>query len=406
MRYLIKTFGCRTNQAESFEIERALQAGGIMPAILGEPEVVIVNSCAVTGKAFKEVRQCLRAYRRQFPKAKLVLAGCAAEFARLTGEKAEADWQVGNGEKAGLAARIKKEFSGGGGQVGSEFLGNFTGTRALVKIQDGCDQFCAYCIVPYLRRRFTSRPVAAVLKEINWLVENRGTREVTLTGINLEKYEPGLAQLVVAVLAKTRVERVRFGSINVGAFSPELIKLYREEYRRGGTKTRLARHFHIPLQSGSARVLKLMNRPYTLEEYRRLVQRLKKEVPGVAITTDVIVGFSGETAADFEQSLALVKELEFLKVHVFRYSPRKGTLAWQMVKAGQWETVETEEAKRRAAKLWQVAVEVRKKVTVQLEKEKLWVIPEREVAPGVGEGYTDNWLRQKVKLENGWGTGK
>lgn len=402
MKYLIQTFGCRTNQAESFELEKQLHEAGFRLALGNEePDVVILNSCAVTLKAVKEVRQSLSGWRRQYSKAKLVLMGCVVNFGRLTERFLTADLVIANEEK-GRAVELIISQLGSQGRVSfaddDRFGSNFSDLRGLVKIQDGCNNFCAYCIVPYLRRSICSVSIEDVVEKTLWLIRNRQAREVNLTGINLELYRPGLVQLLETLLKKTRIERIRFGSINVGAFSDDFFGLYAREYRFRKEKTRLARHFHIPLQSGSDRILRRMNRPYSVSQYLALVEKIRAAIPGVTITTDVIVGFPGETDDDFQATLEVIEKAGFLKVHLFRYSNRPGTLASRMLTERKWQRVSGEEKRMRAKEAAKIAAEVSQRRIELVAKEKYLVIPEAEIEPGVWIGYTDNFLRRKVKI--------
>ena len=402
MKYLIKTFGCRVNQAESFAFEQEFQEVGIRPTSNGEvAEVVVVNGCAVTHKAMKEVRQTLRAVRRDYPRAVLVLAGCPVNFQSLTEIKLPpVDLVVANGDKTKLVEKVLKcldrkadlplDWSE------TTFQANFSGPRALVKIQDGCNQFCTYCLVPYLRRQLISKKPFQVVEEIKELMVKRGTREAVLAGINLDRYQYNLTDLLVKILRETEIERICFGSINVGAFDDRLIPLYVQEFKKNGARTRLARHFHLPLQSGSTRILRRMGRPYKAKEYLDLVLRLKKEIPGVSVTTDLIIGFPGETEADFEASLAAIKKAGFLKVHLFRFSPREGTQAWDRIEEGRWKKVSDHLIKKRFRKARQVAERVGAKERKKLAEFPSWVLWEGEIKPGILTGYTDYFLKKEM----------
>jgi threonylcarbamoyladenosine tRNA methylthiotransferase MtaB len=398
--YFIKTFGCRTNQAESLGIEKNLQAIGFLPVSKdGKPDLVVVNSCVVTKKAEKEVRQLVRSLRRRHPKSFLVVVGCGVNFWRLRREKlAGADLLLSNRQKGRLAKIVSKKLGSrfvDGEKQPVGFLSSFGSIRTLVRIQGGCDQFCSYCLVPHLRKRLYSKLPEEVVAEVNEWV-SWGAKEVVLTGINLEKYEFNLTALLRKLLTKTKILRIRFGSINVGAISDELLDLYQKEHQEKDVKTRLCRHFHIPLQSGSGRILKKMGRKYTPSEYAQLGAKIKRMIPGASITTDLIVGFPGETEKDFLASVRMIKKVGFLKVHVFRFSPRFGTLSWRMIEGGRWQGVDPRVVRARAKEARRVAGVVRKRELARLGEEKLVVLFDGK-KKRVYEGYSDNFIRFKKK---------
>lgn len=401
MRYLVKTFGCRVNQAETIQIEKDLQDQGFLPVLKNQkPDLAIINSCVVTQKAEKEVQQMARSLRRRYPRIFLVVAGCGPAYWKLAKKDFRtADFLINNRQKGKIGRLLKKKlavFSQPG--IEKEFLSRFTSVRALVKIQDGCNQFCPYCIVPYLRREPWSKPIREVLAEINQWLE-RGVREIVFTGINLKLYQYGLDRLLKEVLEKTEIARIRFGSISLEALSDKLIDLYKKEYQKSGAKTRLCRHFHIPIQSGSSPILNKMGRKYTPGDFQNLLAKIRRKIPGAVITTDLIVGFPEESQKDFEKSLRAIEKLAFLKVHLFRFSPRTGTLAAEKIKSGQWQPVNPRIIKRRAKKAAEIAQKIRKKELAKLKDLKLAVLFEKQAGPGVYEGYTDNFIRVRKKSD-------
>jgi threonylcarbamoyladenosine tRNA methylthiotransferase MtaB len=335
------TLGCRLNQVDSQEIQAALEARGYQTVGPHEPaDVVVVNTCTVTARAELSDRQAIHRAVRRTPRSRVVVTGCWAQtdpdaVARLDG----VDLVVGNADKARLpellhrllddAATVRpwREVSDIRHQqsLPPAPLGRVSRARAFVKIQEGCQHRCAFCIVPLARGPSRSREPEAVLDQVRLLVE-AGHLEVVLTGIDLGHYGADLSpRTTLAALLRTMVALpglrwVRLSSVLPAYFTPELIEVVTGSER-------IAPHLHIPLQSGSDRVLRRMRRPYTVAIYRRLVERLAGAIPGLGLGSDLIAGFPGETDADFTQTIHLVGELPFTYLHVFPYSDRGGTEA-------------------------------------------------------------------------------
>jgi threonylcarbamoyladenosine tRNA methylthiotransferase MtaB len=319
-RVAVLTLGCKLNQADSEAIARELVARGC--EVVDRPSVAdayIINTCSVTHVADRKSRHLVRLARRLGgPNATIALTGCypetaGAEIARQTG----ADLVLGNRDKPALVASILGRPSEGAGAPARPLR-----TRAFVKAQEGCNDVCAFCIVPRTRGREVSVPVDRVVAEVARR-EAAGVQEVVITGTQLGAYGRDIgatpASLVRAVLAETSVPRIRFSSLQPQDISPELVALWEDP--------RLCRHFHLALQSGCDATLARMRRRYDTKRFREAVALLRTMVPGVAITTDVIVGFPGETPSEFEASLAFCEEMEFAGMHVFPYSRRQGTTA-------------------------------------------------------------------------------
>ncbi len=338
------TLGCRLNQVESQELGALLESRGFRVAGAGEPaHVYVVNTCTVTGKADFSDRQAIRQITRKNPAALLVVTGCYAQtnaeaVARIPG----VDLVLGNGDKYRLPELLadlvnrprlenpKPEIRLGDIAAPRDMPGvpvvRGTGrTRAFVKIQDGCQHRCAFCIVPAARGPSRSRDPKVVLDQVRALVE-AGYREVTLTGVDIGHYgwdlfpRATLAALVRQVAEVPGLRWLRLSSVLPAYFTPELVEVVT-------TSPVVAPHLHLPLQSGSDRVLRLMRRPYNVAMYRGLVERLTAAIPRLGLGADVIVGHPGETEADFETTVSLVNELPFSYLHVFSYSDRKGTEA-------------------------------------------------------------------------------
>lgn len=318
-KFKVATLGCRTNQYESEAYAAQLRAMGYSEAKEGEEaEVCIVNTCTVTESADSHSRHQIRQLAKRHPGAKLVVTGCMSEQA---GTIAGVTHVVPNAKKEELLSVIFPE------EDLPEFaIDHFSAhTRAFVKVQDGCNSFCTYCIIPYVRGRSRSRKMNEILREVQTLVAN-GYKEVVLTGINIGDFEgengERLADLVRTVDAIEGLERIRVSSID-----PDEVDENLADAILNGKKT--CPSMHVVLQSGSNVILKRMNRKYTRQIFMDTVDKLKKSNPDFTFTTDVIVGFPGETEADFQDTLDVMRQVKFAKVHMFPYSERKRTRAAQ-----------------------------------------------------------------------------
>ena len=326
----IETHGCKLNHADSGVLGRQFADAGFRVVSTGDPvDVYVVNTCTVTHVADRKARHALRSARRRNPDATIVATGCYAQRAPRQLDAVEAvDIVAGNTDKSTLVQSIvawKGEplvpcAVGDDGQAASPAT---LRTRAMVKIQEGCDQVCAYCIVPKVRGRERSVPPDGIIDEIERYV-SLGYKEVVLTGTQLGSYGfdlPGmtLSRLLQRVLAETGVPRLRVSSLQPQEVGRDLLELWED--------TRLCPHFHIPLQSGSDPVLRRMRRRYTALDFESTVDRIRRHVPGASITTDVIAGFPGETPEDFNATYDLCERVGFADMHVFPYSARPGTSA-------------------------------------------------------------------------------
>ncbi|CAM0117598.1 tRNA (N(6)-L-threonylcarbamoyladenosine(37)-C(2))-methylthiotransferase MtaB [Rhabdochlamydiaceae symbiont of Dictyostelium giganteum] len=320
-KFRIATLGCRTNQYESEAYATQLREMGYEEATADEPaEICIVNTCTVTESADSSSRHQIRQLHRQYPNSQIVVTGCLAERLPEEIKKIEGvTLVVSNQEKENL---LNKVFP-------TEDLPEFkidqfaAHTRAFVKVQDGCNSFCTYCIIPYVRGRSRSRPLPKILEEVHELVRS-GYKEVVLTGINIGDYEgengEKLTDLVKSVDQIEGLERIRISSIDPDEIDDNLMQAVLE-----GKKT--CHSMHIVLQAGSNLILKRMNRKYTKQIFLETVDKLKKASPQFTVTTDIIVGFPGESEQDFQETLDIMKEVQFAKVHMFPYSPRERTRA-------------------------------------------------------------------------------
>jgi threonylcarbamoyladenosine tRNA methylthiotransferase MtaB len=340
----ILTLGCKLNIADSEAMARRLRdAGWNVIDRLADAEAVIVNTCSVTHVADQKSRHLLRQARRVAPNATVALTGCLLETATPEAiDVLEADLVYRQPAQIALADALielrpasphPSPLPGGEGS-GAALRPAFDGhqrpglkTRAFISAQEGCNDVCAFCIIPKTRGRERSKLVEAVVAEAR-LREDEGIQETVITGTQLGAYGRDLGltdgpyRLLSGLLSGTSISRIRMSSVQPQDLSGDLIGLWQDE--------RLCRHFHLALQSGSQSVLQRMRRRYTAEQYRDGVRRLREAIPDVAITTDVIVGFPGETEAEFEESCAFCEEMRFAGIHVFPYSQRSGTVAFKM----------------------------------------------------------------------------
>ena len=407
MNYKIITLGCKVNQAESSGLAAELQRRGLQGAETPEQaDILIVNSCAVTGESVRKVRQLLRSLRRRNPEALLILTGCWPQ-AFPGDDFGEADLVTGTRDRAAMLSRIEDftaerpaapETQISPYQRGDSFsdlpCADTTRTRAFLKIQDGCNQFCSYCIIPYARGRSRSMPIERLRQEAQSL-SGQGFREIVLTGINLCFYGDdigsSLAEAVAICAEQPGFLRVRLGSLEPERMTPELLAALRD-------CGKFCPQFHLSLQSGSDAVLKRMHRHYDTAQYRALAGEIHRLFPDAALTTDVIVGFPGETEAEFAESCDFVREMGFAKVHVFPYSQREGTKAAAMA-----EQLPQSVKSARAAKLTQLADAIRSAHLASLVGTRQTVLVEsrkQQNAQSFHLGHTPSGTLVKIFSEN------
>ncbi len=381
------TLGCKLNQAEAELLARQFaQAGYRLVSSADGFDVYILNTCTVTHIADQKSRHLLRLAHRRNPDARLVATGCYAERAPQELLQIEGvDLVLGNEEKPRLLRLLEESgrISSLRCVLESAFGDQYAGfrTRSFIKVQDGCNTFCSYCIVPLVRKREESLPAEQVITEVRHRL-TAGYQEVVLTGVEIGQYNyngVGLKQLVERILAETGVPRLRLSSLQPDEISPELIGLWEDP--------RLCRHFHLSLQSGSDGVLGRMRRRYSVGDYQQAVSLVRSQVPESAITTDIIVGFPGETDEEFEESYEFCRQTGFARIHVFPYSPRTGTEAARMR-----QPVGARVKKERSQRMLALAKESSQNFSRKFLGQTMPVLWEKQTG-GIWSGLTDNYIR-------------
>ena len=447
--FAVTTLGCKVNQADSEAIGEQMSTAGFVQRDFNDAaDIYIVNTCTVTHLGDRSSRQMIAQAHRRHPDALLVVTGCYAELnPQAVSTLPGVNLVVGNSTKDSLVETIQQRLQtqitapqesadpvsntlsrgmalpmlpldtqhiGSDGTL--DFLpaepepqpdnpsrlslltdhtstaeranaALFSRTRVQMKVQDGCDNRCTYCIVPTVRGKSRSRSIASVVEHVQRKVR-AGFQEIVLTGIHLGDYHPAddeqrdLGDLIAALLQETTIPRIRVSSLEPEDFRLEWLELWKNP--------RMCRHFHLPMQSGSDTILRRMARRYNSARYRTIVTTAKQLIPGVAISTDIITGFPGETDEDFEQTYQMAKELEFAKMHVFRFSPRQGTAAARM--RGQ---IKDDIKKARSQRLLDLNEEHSRRFRQQFLGETAQVLIE-QYKHDCWEGLTDNYLRVEV----------
>lgn len=404
MTFNILTFGCKVNQCESEDIRVAMEKSGFKYCEkFSESDIVIVNSCAVTSESVRKARQTIHRIKSKNSACILVLTGCVAQAEpHESGNIEDVDIIIGNSNKNEVPEIINKYLNNKARifEVNPIFkidkfqeeVKNYAPhrSRAFLKIEDGCNRFCSYCIIPYARGKVRSKPVEAILSDVQALAYN-GYKEVVLVGINLSSYgmdiNKNLADAVEAVCNVDGIERVRLSSLEPDLMSDDiLIRLSKQP--------KLCHQFHLALQSGSDKILKDMRRKYSASEYLETVDKIKKIFPSATFTTDLMVGFPGETEKDFDNSLKIIEKVGFLKVHVFPYSVRPGTMAEKFDNHVP-KSVKTE----RVHKVIDKSREIGEKVLKSFVGKTCSVLYETIDEDGYYEGYTKEYLPIKTRSD-------
>ena len=403
MKFKIITFGCKVNSYESEYIKEQMEQEGYK---LDEekPDIIIVNTCSVTNVADNKSLKAIRSIKKNNPKSIIVVCGCSVEHNKETYKNMSIDVLIGNRDKSILVKQIKQYiknkkkitdlYEGRDSTFENMSVTKFSDkTRAFVKIQDGCDNFCTYCIIPYVRGSVRSKDFNEAVDEIKNLVA-MGHQEIVFTGIDTGSYGKNtnhdLVDLIKEISKIENLKRIRISSIEITSIDDRFI----EELK---TNPKVCGHLHVSLQSGSKRILKLMNRKYTKEDYLAKIQKLRKARPSINLTTDVIVGFPGETEEDFLECVDFCKKCEFSKIHVFPYSKREGTAAAKMD-----NQLDNSIKKERARRLIKIDEELQLNYNKKFLNEQVNVLIE-EVKDKKSIGHTENYLKVIINeplLEN------
>ena len=428
--FKIITLGCKTNQSESDDIARELCAAGFinhghlsgnsgtyplkadstgykdadfkdsdyMDHIKSHainPDYIIINTCTVTAATDSKVRQSIRAARKNAPEAIIIATGCFSIFNDRTLKELGADHVFANNRKGLIAGFIKdslKNNKNNSLKEPGQPLAFHERSRAFVKIQDGCQQGCTYCIVPLVRGQYNSKKPAEIIDEINLLAGN-GYEEIVLTGIHIGKYgvdfhgdgdtASNLTSLLGRIIESTQARRIRLSSIEINEIDSGLIDII------CGSNRRIAGHLHIPLQSGSDSVLAAMNRKYDTAFFDKIILEIKNRMPSIALTTDIIAGFPGETNKDFEMTVDMILKTGFSKVHVFKYSPRAKTAAALM--EGQ---IDEKVKKTRSRTAIELAEGLRKQfIAASIGRPQEVVYEEFDLKTQLASGTSENYIK-------------
>ena len=404
MKVAFTTLGCKVNQFETEVMEGLFKEKKYEIVNFEEvADVYVINTCSVTHLGEKKSRQLIRRAIKNNNKAIVAVVGCYSQVAADEIAKIEGvSLIVGTKERKNIVTLVEtvlKEHQPL--QVVEDvmdyhefedipLLNNPDRTRAFLKIQDGCSNFCTYCIIPYTRGPLKSRKLDSILSEAENLVES-GFKEIVLTGIHLGAYgkdladEIALVDVVKALLDNEKLKRLRLGSLESIELDQEILEIMNQDQR-------LCRQLHLPLQSGSDKILKKMNRNYTTAEFKALIDNIYAKVPGVAITTDVIVGFPGEKSTDFNEAVEFIKNMNFSKIHIFPYSKRKNTPA-----ANYAEQVSEDEKKKRSVYLKEISDMANAKYRNKMLNTTVEILVEN-ITPDYAEGLASNYV--KVYCEN------
>ncbi len=405
-----QTLGCKVNSYETAAIAKLLAEEGFEETQSCEnADVYVINTCAVTGEADRKSRQMIRRAKRLAPHAVVVAMGCHTQMCR---DEEGADIVVGTDDRPALIPLLKERLKIQDGEKNCDDLDAGTrffeygsvnyqeNTRAVVKIEDGCNNFCTYCIIPYSRGRVRSRSREAILSEIRDMA-GKGYREFVITGIHLCSFEKelgrdsmALGELLTEIAAIDGVERIRLGSLEPSCMTPELIDVLKGI-------PQICPHFHLSLQSGSDSVLKRMNRKYDTEVFRRVAADLRSAFADASLTTDMICGFPGETDAEHQESCAFAREIGFTHIHVFPFSPREGTKAWNM--EGQ---IDGAVKAARTAELRGISDDMERARAEEFVGKNVQVLLERQLEDGTWEGYCREYIRVIVSADPALQTGK
>lgn len=395
MKAAIHTLGCKVNIYESEYIINILKENGYQIVDFdSKADIYIINTCTVTNTSDKKSEKMIKRARKQNKDAIIIAMGCHAQ---IKGDNIDADIIIGNKDKSKIISlieeyqenknKIKRIYNLDNISFEDMYISSFNShTRAFVKIQDGCDAFCSYCIIPYARGPIRSKDPKTVIKEITSLVEN-GYKEIILTGIHTGKYGKDInytfEQLLKEIIKIKNLYRIRISSIEINELTDPILNLIKDNQV-------IAKHLHIPLQSGSDKILKLMDRKYDLKFYKDRIEKIRKMIKDISITTDLIVGFPNENEKDMEDTLKFIKEIKFTKIHTFPYSKREGT------KAASMENQIDETIKRKRVK---TVLELSDQLEQDFYQSKLNETEEviiEQTKDGKSYGYTSNYIKVEI----------
>ena len=394
MNFFIYTLGCKVNAYESEVMKEKLLQSGYQES-LDNPDIVIVNTCSVTNIADQKSRKMVRRFKREFPHCVLVVAGCSSLHKTDDYRDVGIDILLGNTEKSKIVELLDSYFKNHQVYEHIEKTRDLpfedmslkyytTHTRAFMKIQDGCDNFCSYCIIPYVRGKRRNKNFEDCLKEANELV-NSGHQEIVLTGIHTGSYEDSGHDLVDLIHEMSKIDnlkRIRISSIEVTELSDKFLNELKDN-------PKICNHLHIPLQAGSDEILSLMNRKYDLKFFEDKIKRIRKIRPDISISTDIIVGFPKETDELFSSTMDFAKKIGFSKIHVFPYSKREGT------KASTMDNQVIEEVKHhRSKKLVELSNFLEKEYALQFNGTMMPVLIEKN--GDISIGSTSNYLKVEI----------
>lgn len=403
MKFNIVTFGCKVNQYESNMMkERMLSSNFFYVENISEANIIIVNTCSVTNVADKKCLKMIRRIKREYPNSILVVAGCSSQNKQEIYENLDIDILIGNKDKSKIDILLKdyikthkryvKFYNDRKLDFEDMLISDYNHIRAFIKIEDGCDNFCSYCIIPYVRGSVRSKKFETVIKEAKLLTQ-KGHKEIVLTGIHTGHYMDKDYDLTDLINELSKIEdllRIRISSIEITELNDKFLNML-------STNKKVCDHLHIPLQAGSDEILKRMNRKYDLKYYEEKIKKIRMIRPDISITTDIIVGFPYETDKLFNETLEFSRKMNFSKIHVFPYSIRLGTSAANMP-----NQVDESIKKERVKKLMDLSETMEKEYYNKFVGKELDILVE-ECDNNVSIGHSSNYLmiRLNEKLEVG-----
>lgn len=395
MKVCVLTLGCKVNLYESEVIKEQFISNNFQIVDLNNnPNIIIINTCSVTNQSDSKSRKMIRRAKKINPDSIIIVCGCFAENHKENILSLGVDILIGNKDKSRIINLINdyyetktpivKFYDLNNSLFEDMVINNFENrTRGFVKIQDGCNNYCSYCIIPYVRGSIRNKDINVAYEEIKELV-NKGYKEIVLTGIHTGSYGAGtnynLTTLIKKISSLKELKRIRISSIEITEIDDDFLKELK-------INKKICDHLHIPLQSGEDSVLKMMNRKYNIQEYKELINKIRKIRPNINITTDVIVGFPTETKENFRETIKNIKEIKFGKIHVFPYSKRNGTAAARMK-----DIVSSIEKKNRSKELINLSLELEHDYYLKFIDQKIEVLIE-EVNDNYSMGHTSNYIK-------------